>query len=299
MSVTGLVNAITFVEGPLGCGKSYFAQRHVLDYLARGKVVALNYELRGAWWLTARRQSKKGKKLNDRAAHEWERGARNNAYRFDHMDELYEYRFPVKAEDQGLLVFDEGGLNLNKRMQKDRQKADEIVHDNPLATIQFYINMRKRGWTCLILAHSHDHVDSQVQDMVGGKVKLRNFAKVLVPVFKIPVSKNPRFLAFHYMGGMTKPVASEWYGLNYRVASHYQSLDEFELNPPKLGLRLQADTMKGRNWSDEPVAGAGVGLGGDRGAGTPAAERGRTPDAAPTPGTSSALDDWLSPPVRS
>lgn len=295
--MNGLVNAITFVEGPLGCGKSYFAQRHVLDYLSRGKIVALNYELRGAWWATARVKGKKSSKLRGAKAHSWDRSCRDRALRFDHMEELYEYKFPVKAEDQGLLVFDEGGLNLNKRMQRDRQKKDELVHDNPLATIQFYINMRKRGWTCLILAHSHDHVDSQVQDMVGGKVKLRNFAKVLMPVVKIPISKNPRFLAFHFMGGMTKPVASEFYGMDFKVASHYESLDEFELNPPVLGLRPQIEALQASNVVDSRFIGMDSEIGGERGAGATAAERGRTP-AAPSPSsTPSILDDWLSSPV--
>lgn len=266
--------------------------RMVMDYLSRGKVVAANFDLTGTWWDTARKMGKATSLGEPQGAYLWSRGCRERALRYDNMDDLYDYTLPGTGEDRGLLVYDEGGLNLNKRTRRTREKRDELRHDNELATMQFYINMRKRGWTCLILAHSAKHLDDQVQDLGGSIIRLRNFARVKLPIIGVGVTKNPRFLAIHYwpeVGAITK---RELYGLNLKIARHYQSMEEFSYMPETQGLRLQAPLQ---------LCTAGVptfeewdsGTAAARTAGAPAAERGRTAGADGDAPTGSSLEDWI------
>lgn len=238
-----VLNSISFVTGPLGCGKSYFAMKHVIEYLAAGKIVATNFDLTGGWWMVARHYGAKSKRLSGRAAYDWSTECMERAYRFDVQDDLYDFDLPGSGEDRGLLVLDEAGLNMNSRLYQLRQKKDKDLHNNPIKSLEFYINMRKRGWTCLVLAHSSEHVDNQVQSMGGGIIKLRNFARVKVPVVGISLAKNPRFLARYFTPDIssTIPEYRQIYGLDKRIADCYQSMQTFDFQPESLGLRLQRE----------------------------------------------------------
>ncbi len=236
-----ILNPINFVTGTLGSGKSYFAMKYIMRYLADGKHVATNFDLVGDWWNTARKMSRSGKHLSDYEAAAWSSDCRSRALRYDQMDDLYDYRLPGSGEDRGLLVFDEGGLNLNTRLYSVRQKRDKDIHDNPIKTLQFYINMRKLGWTCLILSHSQEQLDNQVQMMGGSIVRLRNFQRVKLPVLGISLAKHPRFLAIHYWPEVRAITKRELYGLNTSIARHYQSMDLFEYQPESRGLRYHRD----------------------------------------------------------
>lgn len=244
-SAGAVLNSISFVTGPLGCGKSYFAVKNVVEYGAAGKIIACNFDLQGGWWEVMRRHSKEASKLEGEEARAWGRECRSRVYRFDQMEDLYEFALPGKGEGRGLLVLDEGGLNLNSRLYQLRQKKDAAATDgkNPIRALQFYINMRKRGWTCLILSHSAQHLDNQVQDMGGGLIKLRNFARVKAPLVGISLAKEPRFYARYFTPDIsgTVPEYRQMYGLDKGIASIYKSEAEFDFMPEGEGLRLQAD----------------------------------------------------------
>ncbi|WP_047866724.1 zonular occludens toxin domain-containing protein [Micromonospora sp. RV43] len=233
-----VLNPITFVTGPLGCGKSYFAMKNVMEYLAAGKIVATNFDLVGDWWNTAYKMGHSPKKRSYPASEEWKQDCLSRALRFDRQDDLYDYQFDGPGEDQGLVVLDESGLSLNARLYQMRQKQDADRYENPIKALQWYINMRKIGWTALILAHSSKHLDNQVQDMGGGIVKLRNFARVKLPLVGVGVTRKPRFMAAHFDPQMSsKPIYKEHYGLRPAIANHYKSQDTFEWMPEMRGIR--------------------------------------------------------------
>jgi hypothetical protein len=289
----GVLNPINFVTGTLGCGKSYYSVKHIFRYLSEGKRIACNFDLLGDFWNTAASRSAVGKRLDGAARHQWGQDCRERAMRFDNMDDLYQYRLPGSGEDRGLLVFDEAGLNLNRRMSRQRSKADEQRHENPLAAMQFYINMRKRGWTCLIIAHSAKHLDDQVQDLGGSIIRLRNFSRVKMPIIGVSLTKEPRFLAIHFWPEVRTITKREFYGLDKKIARHYRSMDEFEWEPKTRGLRHQISPGRLGVLVGPPDMAASPGAGAARSAGAHGAERVR--DAAPdgTAPVVSDLDAWL------
>lgn len=257
-----VLTPITFVTGPLGEGKSYFANRIIQRFASAGKVVACNFDLIGNWWDTYYKlRPKRGfsaadtrvvervdalgrtyrirepYRLDDQAS--WAAECRSRVFRYDNASELYDYQLPGKGESRGLLVLDEGGLNLNSRLYRERQTRDKEKHENPIRELQWYINMRKRGWTCLILAHSQKHLDNQVRDMGGGVVIVRNFARVDLPIIGGGITTTPLFLAKYYRPDLKgdKPTGREIYKLDIRIAQHYKSQDEFEFMPQSKGLR--------------------------------------------------------------
>jgi len=250
------LSPINFVTGTLGSGKSYLATRYIFKYLAAGKVVACNFDLVGPWWDTVHelRQSKLrglmeefslGPDLGIREAGErYEARAkiRELAYRFDVQDDLYDYRLPGEGEDRGLLVLDEQALQMNSRNWEERKKKDaQRYGGNTMRALQFYINMRKLGWSSLVLSHSHEQLDNQLRHMGGAIIRCRNLSKVNIPFTRRSMFKKPRFVAIH-IWPETKPVhiyRREVYGLNMRLARHYKSMEEFDANPEPLGIRFQ------------------------------------------------------------
>jgi hypothetical protein len=291
--MSGVLNPINFVTGTLGCGKSYYAVKHIFNYLSEGKRVACNFDLLGDFWNTACRRSPLGKRLEGSDRHQWGQDCRERALRFDNMDDLYTYRLPGSGEDRGLLVFDEAGLNLNRRMSRQRAKSDEQRHENPLAAMQFYINMRKRGWTCLIIAHSAKHLDDQVQDLGGSIIRLRNFARVKMPVIGVSLTKEPRFLAIHFWPEVRTITKREFYGLDKKIARHYRSMDEFEWEPKTKGLRHHMNPGSLGVPVGQPFEATTPGIDVARSAGAPVAERGRTAAPDDDAPVVSALDAWL------
>jgi hypothetical protein len=289
----GVLNPINFVTGTLGCGKSYYAVKHIFRYLSDGKRIACNFDLLDDFWNTACGRSAVGKRLSGVARYQWGQDCRERALRFDNMDDLYQYRLPGSGEDRGLLVFDEAGLNLNRRMSRQRSKADEERHENPLAAMQFYINMRKRGWTCLIIAHSAKHLDDQVQDLGGSVIRLRNFARVKMPLVGISLTKEPRFLAIHFWPEVRTITKREFYGLDKKIARHYRSMDEFEWAPATRGLRNQISPGPLGVVVGPAIGVASAGIGAARSAAAPAAERGRSAAADGDGATVLDLDAWL------
>ncbi len=252
------LSPINFVTGTLGAGKSYFAMRYVMQYLVLGKPVMCNFDLVGDWAATIQllrrpgyerlvRSEKLGRfafrpdsSVRLREARERQE-IRGLAFRYDMQDDLYDYRLPGVGEDRGLIVLDEGALRMNSREWSDRAKREKEQYGTSLRSIQWYVNMRKMGWSLLVLAHSEDMLDNQVRHMGGAIIRCRNLSKLRLPIVKIPLFRKPRFVAIHKWPE-TKPVhiyAREVYGLNKQIADHYVSMEEFDANPDKVGLRPQ------------------------------------------------------------
>lgn len=259
---------INFITGTLGGGKSYLAMRHLFNYLVAGKVVATNFDLTGEWWKTVYEFRHGGliskmQKFNNpetmedaRARFEEYQEIRQLAYRFDLQDDLYDFRPPGKGEDRGLLVMDEQALQMNSRNWEARKKRDEAAHGSTMKSLAFYINMRKMGWTSLVLSHSHEQLDSQLRHMGGAVIRCRNLAMVnwpfsgLLPGGPYPIRSKPLFVAI-YTWPETKPVhiyKREAKGLDMRIARHYNSMEEFEENPERLGLRHMAKPYQKVAW---------------------------------------------------
>lgn len=253
-----VLNSISFVTGPLGSGKSYFAQKMVVDYLAAGKIVATNYDLTGPWWAAIPHYDKSAMGLRGRDRVLYWQDVISRAYRYDVQDDLFDWKpFGSKpsGEDLGLLVLDEGGLNMNSRLYQMRQKKEKDLYEgNPIKSLQFYINMRKRGWTCLILAHDSGHLDNQVQSMGGGVIKLRNYARMKMPLLGIKISKKPKFNARFFTPDVSSTIPEHRmiYGLDVRIANTYRSQGEFEFDPESRGIRLQVEELPFGNWHVNP-----------------------------------------------
>ncbi len=242
------LSPINFVTGTLGSGKSYFAMRYVRDYLREGKVVATNFEFTGDWWRTWSKSSGVIARLRATAEADYQRGweMRDKAFRFDVPDDLYDFRLPGDGEDRGLIVLDEGALRMNSREWASRAKEEKERYGTGLRSLQWYINMRKLGWSCLILAHSEEQLDNQVRAMGGAVIRCRNLKKLKLPIVGWSLFRKPRFVAVH-VWPETKPVhiyKREFYGLDLSVAGHYRSLEQFEANPQTLGIRFQSRPVK-------------------------------------------------------
>jgi hypothetical protein len=245
--VGAALNPISYVTGTLGSGKSYYSMRKVFEYLAAGKVVATNFDLIGSWWKSVANQGGLVSRFGGRDPLEFysrQMDIRSRAYRYDVPDDLYGFDLPgdPDREDRGLLVIDEGALRLNARNSRDRLNESERRHGHKLKELEFYVNMRKLGWTCIILAHSSKMLDGQIQDLGGAEVRLRNFARVRMPLVGIPMSKNPRFLAVHYWPEVRAITGREFYGLDLSIARHYRSMERFSAGDDAVsgGLRLHS-----------------------------------------------------------
>lgn len=241
---------ISFVTGPLGSGKSYFAMRYIFKYLYAGKLIACNFDLHGDFAKTLSEMGFSRRRSwtpEQRVA--WAHECRERALKFDIQDDLYNYELPGEGEDRGLLVIDEAGLSMNSRQYSHRQKKDAARYGEgaALKSLEFYINMRKKGWSSLILAHSSNHLDNQVRDMGGQIIKLRNLARIKVPFTPFKMARKPRFVAIHIVPD-TKPAMihkREIYGLNIAIANHYRSMETFDADPEAgHGTRRQAQNVK-------------------------------------------------------
>jgi len=238
------LNPITYVTGTLGSGKSYYAMRKVFEYLHAGKTVATNFDLIGDWAGTICRRGVTRRFRWDGSDRYRERQSLySRAWRYNEPDDLYGFELPgdLDQEDRGLLVLDEGALRLNKRVNRERLKLAEERHGDKLKELEFYVNMRKIGWTTLIIAHSVGMLDDQIESLGGGVVRLRNFARVKMPVVGIPMSKNPRFLAIHYWPEVRAITGREFYGLDLSIARHYRSMERFTSGEKVYGLRRHVE----------------------------------------------------------
>lgn len=220
---TPTLNPINFVTGTLGAGKSGYATRTAFHYLAQGKIVALNYDLipyrarhpktgeewpdhpyHGApWWRTVfdLKYAGLGRSYAPAGADRWReyQDIVARCLRFDDNSDLYDYVLPgdPEVEDRGLLVVDEGALRGNARMWSDRQSENKAAGRHKLADLQFMLHVRKLGWTMLFLTQGFTMIDNQYRQLGPVEIRLRNFQKMVLPIFNVPMSRKPRFMASH------------------------------------------------------------------------------------------------------
>jgi len=154
------MSVISFVEGTPGNGKSLLAVGRAFRLLERGGVACFNFPLSDNWALKFAQRIKPHfdiKKQVKLAEDIWSR-----AFRFGTVESLYELseltpklitgRAKKKREGQALAVFDECSLLFNSR---DWQRN--------FPYIVFFINARKMKYHCLLMSHSHEDVDIQIQ----------------------------------------------------------------------------------------------------------------------------------------
>lgn len=245
------LQAINLVTGHLGSGKSYYAMRMIERYARAGKFVMCNFDLYGPWWSTFVDRTYSKKELYrvrtqgssaafDRDRYDRMRYILRHVWRFYDQSELYNYVLPgdPRKEDRGLLVVDEAALHNNARTGKERQqKAAERTGD-ALAEFEWFIHMRKLGWTCLMLTQDSDMVDKQLKGTTSSEVHLRNLAKVKIPFVGIPLARKPTFVAVYYWQEGAKkgqPVGRDYYGLDVRLANHYRSNHRFSRRDGEAG----------------------------------------------------------------
>lgn len=253
------LQAINIVTGHLGSGKSYYGMRMIEKYVRAGKFVMCNFDLVGPWWSTFvdrtyskkelyRVRSRGSSDAFDRERYQRMRYILRHVWRFEDQSELFDYVLPgdPAQEDRGLLVVDEAGLRNNSRTRKLREgKARDATGDEN-AEIEWFVHMRKLGWTCLMLTQDAGMVDKQLLGVTSSEVHLVNFAKVKIPFVGIPLARKPSFLAkYFWQEGVKKgkPIAREYYGLELAIARHYKSHSRFSHREKQQssGLRMQYD----------------------------------------------------------
>lgn len=263
MSKQPTLNPINFVTGTLGAGKSGYATRTAFRYLAAGKIVALNYDLipyRGRhpktgeewpghpyhgtpWYRTvfdikyhglARKYAPVG---SDRWREYQEMVTR--CFRFEDQSDLYDYRLPgdPEKEDRGLLVIDEGALRANARMWAERKKGNQESGRHQLSDLQFMLHVRKLGWTLLLLTQGFTMIDNQYRQLGPVEIKLRNYQKMVLPLFNVPMSRKPRFQAAHKHMEADFIMQREYFRIE-RAHGHYRSSEVFNPDDEReTGLR--------------------------------------------------------------
>jgi hypothetical protein len=257
-----VLEPINFVTAPLGHGKSVYATRMAFKYLAAGKYVAANYDFvpfvgrdrkGGTWeghpyagtpwyhtvWAMSQPGGLKGWVGPDVPdADRWRayEAICSRALRFEHQEQLYDYRLPgdPNVENRGLLVIDEGALRMNARMwnvrmgqNKQRAKSDSSWHE--LKDLEFMLHVRKLGWTLLLITQDHKMIDNQYRSLGPLEIRLRNLSKMTLPVINQPLGNpgRPRFIAIHWNMETKMVQRREWYGLD-RSAGHFRSNEYFD-----------------------------------------------------------------------
>lgn len=231
--MTNTLQAINMVTGHLGAGKSYYGVRKAAQYAAAGKYVMLNFDLVGDWYgaITAMTYTKKEKVAGSPGFYQRMRYILRHVYRFYDQSQLYDWTLPgdPDKEDRGLLVVDEAGLRNNTKTWKSRQDKAKAETGDELAELEWFVHMRKLGWTCLMLTQDSSMVDKQVQGTTSNEIHLRNLNKVKLPIIGKPVSRKPFFIAVNYYHeGRSKMInGRETYGLKPRIANLYKSNYKF------------------------------------------------------------------------
>lgn len=237
------LQAINLVTGHLGSGKSYYAVRKMFQYLRAGKYVMANFDLYGPWWSTVvdgtYSRKEKYRVRREAASATWEKNryermryVLRHCWRFYDQSELFDYVLPgnPQKEDRGLLVVDEAALRNNARTGKERQEKAAAVTGDAQAEFEWFVHMRKLGWTCLMLTQDSEMVDKQLRGTTSSEVHLRNLQKVTIPLLGIPMARKPTFIAVYYWhegAKKGKPIDRDYYGLDVQIANHYKSNHRF------------------------------------------------------------------------
>ena len=150
---------IYFVTGTLGSGKSLCAVGRIRDYLASGRPVATNMDIR-PWALMPSRHKGHVYRLPD-----WPRASDIVA--------LPNVCDPRKEKEFGALVLDEAGMFLSSRAWNESGR-DEFV--------TWLRNARKKGWDVYLIVQDVDSLDKQVRQALEEHVVVcRRIDRWMVP----------------------------------------------------------------------------------------------------------------------
>lgn len=221
---------IEFLEGPLGNGKSLYANIRAMRFLRSGGVLALNYPLVKDWaWKHAYYVRKKWDSDADilkRAI-----GFYDRTYMFGSRDSLYELAEYIpnlvtgqkarQYEGWALAVFDEASLLFNAR---DWQKNHPYI--------EFFINCRKLKYQTFIISHDREDIDVQLQRKCEQITSVRNFnRRAFMGIPLSVVLKKPKFRTMTFIGGRGAGKGikeySSWFTMDEHVRSLYDSHEVF------------------------------------------------------------------------
>lgn len=236
------MSIISFVEGTPGNGKSLYSVNRGMRLLARGGVLACNFPLSADWALTYAQRQKPYAKEVDQVSLACD--YYNRAFRFGTVESLYDLSKLIpflvtgkalkKREGKALALFDECSLLFNSR---DWQKN--------FPYIVFFINARKLKFHCLLMSHSHEDVDIQIQRKCELLISLRCMTKLKFAGFEFGhFLKKPYFRLISTIAGAGagKGVKEDkmWFGLPLDTCDLYDtdhefSFEDFQVPLGKLG----------------------------------------------------------------
>lgn len=225
---------ITAYVGTPGSGKSYAAVRALNEHVQQGGVAAINFKLSPNWAIDAARLGNWRARNDDeylekRAKQLWRRvlymGSSETAYKVSHLirerkfaERFASAKYAKKKEGVGLLIIDEAQLYFNSRNWKEN-----------FGYLQFLTQHRKLRWDVILVTHSVEMIDCQIQKLIEYIRHFRNMAKVKFGPFHLPFTL---FLSVCKLSGEgpgrgKKQGFSDWDRYNDKVAALYDSFDVF------------------------------------------------------------------------
>lgn len=252
------------VTGPLGCGKSWFAVRKIVEALEKDKVVITNFDLQEDWvelvvdhalwrWVVPGHRAK----LKER----W----RRNVHVVREIDELCRIRIDGCKEARARVVIEEGHTFINARDWHDSERKEVVAWAS---------KVRHLGEEVFIVTQDLQSIDRQIRAKMTYHVELRNLRQWKVA--GIPIVPFNYFIAIWRYPTGKAVVKRDFYMLDWRKRLY----DTHELGV--WGEEGREDLL----WLPRPPVAAPAGPPAGRTAGPPA---GRTPAASTPDGATEEL----------
>lgn len=137
--------AVFIITGKLGGGKTLVSVQRIYDYLAKGRIVATNLDLRLHNLISPFNRTARVIRVPDKPT----------------VDDLHAIGCGNESYDEelnGLLVLDECGTWFNSRSWNDKQR--QPVND-------WFLHARKLGWDVLLIIQDVENLDSQARRSIA------------------------------------------------------------------------------------------------------------------------------------
>lgn len=229
---------IEIFGGNPGSGKSYCTILRLFQHVAGGGIAAVNFILSPDWAMTMARLAHRRARTDDEFCRKWARIYWKRVFYVGDSDTVMQLSAAIKKHDfvnrfcspkvakqregAGLLIVDEAQLYFNSREWRKN-----------MGFIEFFTQHRKLRWDALVVAHSIDMIDKQIQPLIEYETNFRNIQKVkfaLLPRFPVPLFLSTSKYAGMGPGKGKKAGSSEWTFLKTDVANLYDSMDVFGLS---------------------------------------------------------------------